>query len=252
MFDRAIGLARSFAIYHAIPFRQRRLRRIYRSFVRDHDLVFDIGAHAGNHVRALVALGCRVIAVEPQPDFVEVLRFLFGRSPIVSIVDAAVSDKPGRAIIAISERTPTVTSLASDWRGARAADAGFGHVRWNRHAEVEVTTLDALIQQFGKPAFVKLDIEGSEAAALAGLTHPLSALAFEYLPTALEQVEACIDRLHALGDYVYNWSPGESYQYANEHWLDGKALLRALQRPEMRHRSGDVYARNVDVPNTHA
>src|SRR5215475_12666578 len=76
MLDRAFGLVRSIAIYHAIPFRQRRLRRLYRSFVHRGDLVFDIGAHAGNHVRALHAIGCRVIAMEPQPDFARILRLL--------------------------------------------------------------------------------------------------------------------------------------------------------------------------------
>jgi hypothetical protein len=68
-FDRGVGLARSLVIYHAIPLRQRRLRRLYGHFVGAGDLVFDIGAHAGNRVRAFVALGCRVVALEPQPDF---------------------------------------------------------------------------------------------------------------------------------------------------------------------------------------
>jgi hypothetical protein len=57
--DRVVGLARSLAIYHAIPGRQRRLRRLYSQFVGRGDLVFDIGAHVGNHVRASAALGCR-------------------------------------------------------------------------------------------------------------------------------------------------------------------------------------------------
>src|SRR5262245_17437436 len=94
MFDRLAGLARSLAIYHAIPFRQRRLRHLYRNFVTHEDLVIDVGAHAGNHVRALSALGCRVIAIEPQPDFVRVLRLLFGRSPAVTILDIGISDRP--------------------------------------------------------------------------------------------------------------------------------------------------------------
>src|SRR3954470_7388873 len=87
MFDRLLGLARSLAIYHAIPFRQRRLRALYRTFVRRGDLVIDVGAHAGNHVRALSAIGCRVVAVEPQPDFARVLRLLFGRSSNVTILE---------------------------------------------------------------------------------------------------------------------------------------------------------------------
>jgi len=93
--DRAIGLARSIAIYHAIPFRQRRIRRLYGTFVRRGDLVFDVGAHAGNHVRSLLALGCRVVAVEPQADFARVLRFLFGRSPSLTILETGVGDRAG-------------------------------------------------------------------------------------------------------------------------------------------------------------
>jgi len=147
MFDRVAGLARSIAIYHAIPFRQRRLRQLYGRFVSRGDLVVDVGAHAGNHVRALAAIGCRVIAIEPQPDFARVLRLLFGRSARVTILETAVSDRSGRAELSISERTPTVTSLASDWRDARAHDADFAQVRWNRRVEIGVTTLDALFAQ---------------------------------------------------------------------------------------------------------
>ena len=66
---RAFGIARSLLVYHAIPLRQRRMQRLYRQFVRPGDLVFDIGAHVGNRARALAAIGCRVVALEPQPDF---------------------------------------------------------------------------------------------------------------------------------------------------------------------------------------
>lgn len=245
MFDRALGLARSLLIYHAIPFRQRRLRRLYRTFVGRGDLVVDVGAHAGNHVRALAALGCRVIAIEPQPDFARVLRLLFGRSPHVTILERGVSDRPGRARLSIAERTPTVTSLSQDWRDARAGDADFAQVRWNRTIDIDVTTLDALSAEYGPPAFIKLDVEGSEAAALAGLSHPVPALAFEYLPRALDRVEACVERLRALDHYVYNWSPGESYRFATDGWLEGPQLLESLRGVDAQRRSGDVYARRI-------
>jgi 16S rRNA A1518/A1519 N6-dimethyltransferase RsmA/KsgA/DIM1 with predicted DNA glycosylase/AP lyase activity len=83
--DRLVGLIRSLAIYHAIPLRQRRLRRLSMQFVEPGDLVFDIGAHAGNRTRAFASLGCRVVALEPQPDFARLLRMLFARAnPTVS------------------------------------------------------------------------------------------------------------------------------------------------------------------------
>src|SRR5262245_33445730 len=100
--DRALGLLRSLAIYHAIPLRQRRLKQFYRPFVRAGDLVFDIGAHVGNHSRSFVSLGCRVVAVEPQPDFARLLRLLFSRRTNVRVIEAGVGASPGRASLSIS------------------------------------------------------------------------------------------------------------------------------------------------------
>ena len=242
-FDRAVGLARSLAIYHAIPLRQFRLRRLYAQLVGSGDLVFDIGAHAGNRTRAFASLGCRVVALEPQPDFAQLLRVLFGRSSRVEVVEAAVGDAPGHASLSISERTPTVTTLAAAWRDARAREPDFARVRWNRRLEVEATTLDLLIARFGVPAFIKIDVEGSESTVLAGLTHAVPALSFEYVPGALDHVQACIARLNALGAYRFNWSPGESYRFAASSWLGEADLLANVSAPEVQRRAGDVYAR---------
>ena len=242
-FDRALGLLRSLAIYHAIPLRQRRLRRLYAEFVGPGDLVFDIGAHVGNRVRAFASLGCHVVAVEPQPDFAWVLRTMFGRSAEVEIVEAAAGDAPGRASLSVSERTPTVTTLAPAWRDARAGDPDFARVRWNRRIEVEMTTVDQLMARFGVPAFIKIDVEGAEPDVLAGLTQAVPALSFEYLPRALDHVRLCLARLTALGQYRFNWSVGESSRLGADPWLDERDLLASLGSPAAQRRPGDVYAR---------
>jgi FkbM family methyltransferase len=246
--NRLVGIARSIAIYHAIPLRQRRMRRLYAQFVTPGDLVFDIGAHAGNRVRGFAALGCRVVALEPQPDFARLLRALFGRSPRIEVVEAAVGAVAGRASLSISDRTPTVTTLATGWREARAREPDFGGVRWNRLVEIETTTLDLLIARCGVPAFVKIDVEGAEPAVLAGLTQAVPAVSFEYVPGAIDEVRACVRRLGALGSYRFNWSIGESYRLASSFWLSGEELVASLETststgPHRSRRSGDVYAR---------
>lgn len=242
-FDRALGLARSLAVYHLIPLRQRRLRRIYGQFVGRGDLVFDIGAHVGNRVRAFAALGCRVVALEPQPDFARVLRAFYGHSSQVVVVESAVGAAVGRGSLSLSERTPTVTTLATEWRAAREKDPEFAGVHWNRRVEVETTTLDGLIARFGVPAFVKIDVEGGEPAVLAGLGQPVPALSFEYLPRALPEAEDCLARLAALGSYRFNWSSGEFNQLVSDGWLDAPTMLATLRTPAAQRRSGDIYAR---------
>jgi FkbM family methyltransferase len=246
--DRAVGLVRSLVVYHGIPGRQRRMRRLYATFVSAGDLAFDIGAHAGNRTRALASLGCRVVSLEPQPDFARLLRTIFARTPAVTIVEKAAGRSVGRASLAVSDRTPTVTTLSSTWRDARREDTDFAGVKWNRSVDVAVTTLDALIAQHGIPSFVKIDVEGSEPDVLAGLSQPVRVVSFEYLARALDRVEACTARLAELGDYRFTWSPGESFRLATDVRLTAPELITALRTQLAQQQSGDIYAALFRAP----
>jgi FkbM family methyltransferase len=243
MLARAWGIARSLVIYHGQPAKHRRAVRLYGQFLGPGDLAFDIGAHVGGRVRTWRRLGARVVAVEPQPDCLRVLRLLFGRDRGVTIEPRAVGAQVGRARLGVSTATPTVSSMSQDWRESVSADRSFARVRWDRSVEVEVTTLDELIAEHGVPAFCKIDVEGFEADVLAGLSQPLPALSFEYLPPTHERALAVLERVQQLGRYRYNYSPVETMRFASDRWLDAPELVRLLEAARPLGRSGDVYAR---------
>jgi hypothetical protein len=147
----------------------------------------------------------------------------------------------------VSERSPTVTTLSRDWIERVGATPSFRGVEWEKGPTVAVTTLDALIARFGVPAFVKIDVEGFELAVLEGLSRPVQALSFEYLPAARDIALGCIDRLGTLGRYVFNWSVGETHRLAEPAWLDAGAMRARLVALPDDARSGDVYARRADA-----
>lgn len=238
-----LGLARSLVIYHGQFWKKRALTRFYRSLCQNGDLCFDIGAHVGNRSGALLAAGASVVALEPQPAFHDFLRRFF-RSERFTLLNQAVASKPGTMTLRISSRHPTVTTLSSDWIGKVRDTDGFAGVDWDREAQVDVTTLDALIARFGRPRFCKIDVEGMEADILNGLSEPLDLIAFEYLPASLEIADACVARLDQLGRYRYNWTEAEDHRFKSSVWLDGPSLLKVVAASARdAGRSGDIYAR---------
>jgi FkbM family methyltransferase len=244
--ERRIGLWRSLAIYYA-PGRVRRLSRFYAPFIRPGDLCFDVGAHVGNRVAAWLRLGGRVVAVEPQPYLLAWLARRYGRSPAVALVAAAVGAAPGTAVLRNDPRNPTVASLSDSWIAAVSRDAGFATVRWRAAAPVALTTLDALIDDHGRPALCKIDVEGYEAEALRGLSRPLPVISFEYIPATIDIAQACLERLASLGEYEFNWFPGESHRWASPVWLTRREMAARLDLLAGGRASGDVFARLASI-----
>ena len=111
---------------------------------------------------------------------------------------------------------------------------------------VPAVTVDQLADWLGRDVgLIKIDVEGFEVDVLSGLSHPLPALSFEYLPAAHDLALAALDRLEGLGDYRYNYSVVETMRFTSHQWLDAAGLSAVLDRHRPLGRSGDVYARLV-------
>ena len=159
---------------------------------------------------------------------------------------AAVGAQPGELPIYISRRTPTVTTLSAEWQQAVQKVASFSTVQWDQQKIVAVTTLDELIERFGLPVFCKIDVEGYEYEVLRGLSQPIRTLSFEYVPAALATSLDCIKRISQLGNYSFNWSPGERHQLQQDAWLTAAQMTELLTSMRPDDDSGDVYARRVN------
>jgi FkbM family methyltransferase len=232
---------RSFRIYYGDRKRAAAMDRLYGSFVRSGDLVFDVGAHVGDRVASFRRLGACVVAVEPQRAMVRALRLLYGRDRSVTIEAVAVGAQPGMARMLINSDNPTVSSVSTAFVEAARGAPGWEAQRWSEIADVEVTTLDALITSYGVPAFIKLDVEGFEAEALSGLSQAVRALSFEFTTIQTDVALACIERCMAMGYARFNAALGESQTMVGG-WVDGTEIARWLSALPQAANSGDIYA----------
>ncbi|SEL82806.1 FkbM family methyltransferase [Halomonas daqiaonensis] len=244
--SRGLGLARSLVIYWR-PGRQRGLQRLYADFVGPGELAFDIGAHLGDRTAAFQGLGARVVALEPQPSLFLWLKRLVGKRQGVTLLPFAAGAEPGEAELAVSEATPTVSTLAHEWRrGIGERNPGFRKVRWEGRLCVPVTTLDTLIAEHGLPRFCKIDVEGFEAEVLAGLTRPIAGISVEFVAGALDVADRCVVRLAELGDYRFNAIAGEGRRFEWATWRTPSAIRDWLAAGANGLASGDLYARHND------
>lgn len=241
-FRTARGIVRSLRIYYGHRARAAAMDRLYGTLVERGDLVFDVGAHVGDRIAAFRRLGARVIAVEPQPAIVKVLKLIYGRKSDVAIEAVAVGRNSGKIELMINAGNPTVSTASRVFVDAARGAAGWEAQRWTKTIGVPMTTLDALIARHGVPAFIKIDVEGFEAEALAGLTRPVKALSFEFTTIQREVALACVERCMALGFTRYNAALGESQKFEHPGWIAGAAIARWLDELPHATNSGDVYA----------
>jgi FkbM family methyltransferase len=237
----ARGVMRSLAIYYGRRRRAAAMEHLYGQFVQAGDLAFDIGAHVGDRVAAFRRLGARVVAVEPQPALALTLEWLYGRDRHVTIERKAVGRDVGLITMMINVDNPTVSTASPAFVHAARHAAGWQGQVWDKSITVPMTTLDALIATHGIPAFIKIDVEGFEAEALAGLTQPVKALSFEFTTIQRDMARICLDHCTALGYRRFNAALGETHKLGE--WRSAAEMARWLDELPHAANSGDVYAR---------
>ena len=236
----ARGVLRSLRVYYGHRERRAAMDRLYGQFVRKGDLVFDVGSHVGDRIGAFRRLGARVVAVEPQPALVTTLKLLYGRDRDVAIEAKAVGRDSGEIELKVNVDNPTVSTASDAFVGAAHGAAGWEGQVWGKAIRVPMTTLDALMAVHGRPAFMKIDVEGFEGEALAGMTEAVKALSFEFTTIQRDVARACVNRCVALGLTMFNAAIGESQQLGD--WRSAETIGRWLEELPHEANSGDVYA----------
>ena len=170
--------------------------RLWRALVgaRDWDVVFDVGVNYGEMLLGVDLSTVPIVAgFEPNPRVLPYLQR--------SLADAGVDHRVHPLAVSDEDGATLVFAIDTEWSGTSGL---VGHRRdgaEHRVEEVEVraTTLDAQLSAHGAApdahVLVKVDVEGAEAAVLAGAA---SLLARDGWAMMLETIHMTLDEQAAL------------------------------------------------------
>ena len=174
------------------------LLQLAKDYIKPDSIVWDIGANVGilTFAAAGLATAGQVLAVEADPWLAQLLRRTLtlsqNKSLDVIVLSVAIADRIGVLEFVIASR-----GRASNYLAAAGGWTQSGGVRQRVH--VPTLTLDALMEQFAAPTFVKIDVEGAELLVLRGASRLLrDARPTLYIEVGLEhaQTAAALLREH--------------------------------------------------------
>lgn len=169
-------------------------------------LVFDIGGNIGKSSDYFKNISEKVICFEPNEAMITRLTGKFRNSNV--IVDGrGVSNVNGKQTFHISP-VSALSTFSQEWITASRFSNGF---EWRNAVEVETVKLDDLIDQYGIPDYVKIDVEGHEYEVLTSFTKLLSKtlFAFEWVEEQKQKMKKILQHVHQLGYNRIGFTDGD-------------------------------------------
>jgi FkbM family methyltransferase len=185
-------------------------------------LIFDVGANAGDKTIQFLSCSDRVVSVEPSPAAIEILRQRFNRNPRVIIVPKGVGRNKGTASLQMFGGADAYNTFSAKWAKHLSSRGERPQKNVTSIVNVPVTTLEQLIQEYGRPDYVKIDVEGYELEVISGLSESLPLISLECnLPQFSQETIEMVSMLSLRDPNAkYNFCTTEPpTKFESDHWL---------------------------------
>ena len=130
-------------------------------------MIFDVGLHEGEDSEFYLKKGFEVVAVEANPELCEKARDRLRRhveAGQITIVNAAIAEQTGPVRFFVNEQASVWGTTSPEW-AARNKRLG----TWSSEITVEGIQFRRLLEAFGIPYYLKVDIEGTDLLCIRAL-----------------------------------------------------------------------------------
>ncbi len=180
-------------------------------------MIFDIGANDGRWALPNIDSCNKIIALEPVPQTFDRLVENCKKHENIICLKYVVCNNNNEDIIFYEAAADTLSTLHKDW--LTSENSRFYRYTDYREIKCKTKTLDKLIEEYGMPDLIKIDVECGEYECISSLTQKVNMLCFEWASETNDITLKCLDYLSELGftqfylqhEDVYTFRPTEFY-----------------------------------------
>jgi FkbM family methyltransferase len=208
-------------------------------------MFFDIGANVGNWSLENIKTAEKIVALEPDPDTFRGLKHNTEKHNIVALNYAVCSSINGEIEFYKCDAN-TLSTVNIEWLAHEKS-------RFNGHKYQKIVcktiTIDRLIELYGKPALIKVDVEGGEYECIKTLTQKVDLLCFEWASELDDISFLCLDHLQSIGfDRFYvQYEDGYSFRPKDSDFKDIDSVKAELNNTIKRCHWGMIWCTPTNI-----
>lgn len=221
--------------------------KIFENIIKRGDLVFDVGSNMGEKSEIFIGLGSKVIGFEPQRECYTSTLSKFNGNPNFIGENVGLDKKVGKETIYIASYH-TISSMSEKFIEESKKER-FADFNWDNKREIDTDTLDNMVSKYGKPKFIKIDVEGYELNVLEGLSDQIDYISVEFNPELCDVTISCIEYIDSLNNgntsFNYGYRNDEDFKY--DKWVSKGELIKYLESVnDFKFEFGDVYCKKME------
>lgn len=181
-------------------------------------MYFDIGANIGKWSLTNITKTDKIIAIEAINETFQKLKNNVGNNINIIPLNLAVCYSDCNEITFYKAiNADTLSTLNQDWlNNPKSRFFGTSYVE-----EVcKTISIDNLIETYGEPELIKIDVEGGEFETIKSLTKKTNNLCFEWASETNDITLKCIDYLFNLGFNKFYVQFGDDYIFRPSNYYD--------------------------------
>lgn len=175
-------------------------------------MYFDIGSNIGLWSLSNINLCDKIISIEASPITFSRLVNNCKNDKII-MLNYAVCNNNGNDIIFYQADNDVLSTINKDWLANEKSR--FYNYSY-REISCKTITIDKLIEEYGLPDLIKIDVEGGEYECIISLSQKVKLLCFEWASEVNDITFKCIDYLLNLGYTQYYIQTGDNYIFRPE------------------------------------